>query len=78
MLGQPTPKRRCSKKMLLVNVWICLTIIIFQQEPSLKQIKFEYSALFSATVEPNQLFRLIVTGFTLRKIYTTTKAESMG
>ena len=34
--GQPRPKRRCSNNMLLVNVWICLMIMISQQEPSLK------------------------------------------
>ena len=36
-LGQPRPKRRCSNNMLLVNVWVCLMIMISQQEPSLKQ-----------------------------------------
>ena len=34
--------------MLLVKVWICLMIMISQQEPSLKQVFIPFSAILEA------------------------------
>ena len=78
-LGQPRPKRRCSNNMLLVNVWICLMIMISQQEASLKQdvtVGFLFSKEGAMNTAQAQSQYILLGSLTDLKCFTPTNLVS--